>query len=679
MDSAERARFADSLFLAYLYEWDRGAQPDIEDRIRQHPTVADELRALHALHRDFGSIVRGAAPVLPSKAAPDQEGQSFDLPREALAPDPEAARGRYAYRGVVGKGAQGFVLKVWDRQLRCYAAMKVIRQGAPEVMKARVWRLQREAEITAKLTHPNIVAVHEFGCDSAGCAYFVMSLVANAQTLEALILEFEAGRVTEGALLSVLLRVCDAVAYAHSHGVVHRDLKPENILVGRFGEVYVTDWGLARLVGLDADEESNRLGDREIHARLQQLAFDQSTSHGPIGTVPYMAPEQAGFDRTAINARADVFAVGAILYRILAGSPPYRQRAGEPFGAVLARVAAGQWEPLELRTRRAPRELAAIQTRAMAVAPQDRYRDMSALRSDLAAFLEIRVVSAFESGTWPEFRKWVRRHAPAAVTAGVGAAALLTVLVAFLVVLAGKNADLSRSAGKEHEARLRAEATATRVAGLCLGLPPAEGIAHLQEEVAEAHPPLSAFVALTYLLLGEGRALESLTVAQRGIERFPDASQLYHNLGRSIDDTLGRQLDAALAYETAAALDPTLWLSWTNATAAWMAVAREFDEGSAGRASANTHALICAEYASSLRPTEAVCAGNFAGCLVNCGLYDAAITVVFDKALSHEGEHVCAMARQLMEGLETASERPDLVRALRVIVSICREPGVDGC
>lgn len=679
MDSKERARFADSLFLAYLAECECGAKPDFEDLIRRHPEVQDELRARYALYRDFGSLVGRAAPAAPSEIPPEIEDDDAELPGDALVPDQRIALGRYAYRGVVGEGAQGFVLRVWDRQLRCHAAMKVVRRGTPEEMKARDWRLRREAEITAKLTHPNVVSVHEFGSDGDGRAYFVMSLIDNAHTLEALIRKLEAGQATERAVLNVLLRVCDAVAYAHSHGIVHRDLKPENILVGQFGEVYVTDWGLARLVGRNADDESNRQSDREIHARLQQLAFDQSIGEGPIGTVPYMAPEQAGYDRRAIDERADVFAVGAILYRALAGRAPYRQHDNELVGAVLARVAAGQWEPLHPRARRKRRELAAIQARAMAVAPDDRYRDMMALRDDLASFLETRVVRAYESGAWPEFRKRVQRHAAAAVTAAVGMAVLLAALFVFLVILAAKNADLSRSTSDEREARLRAEATATRAASICLGMPPADGIAQLRKEIAEPHAPASAFLALTYLLLGEGRSLESLEVARRGLELFPTSAALHHNLGRSIDDTGGREIDAAMAYETAAALDPTLWLSWTNATGSWMLVALEFEEGSAARTDINTRALVFAEQAWSLRPSEPTIAMNLAGCLVNYGLYDAALALILDTALRDDTELVCTIALQLLDGLEAASERPDIVRTLRVIVSVCSQVHSHSC
>ncbi len=403
---------------------------------------------------------------------------------------------RYQLRGEIARGGMGAILEVFDEDLRRRLAMKVIldREGGAagadsrSVNPALLARFLEEAQVTGQLDHPGIVPVHELGIDENGQVYFTMRLV-HGRNLE-LIFDL-ALRGSEGWTLTravgVLQKVCEAMAYAHSKGVVHRDLKPANVMVGRFGEVYVMDWGLARVRNLidrhdlrirpaagapeaarSADATASALGTSDPgSACVQQSSLESlhpvetdrrgsaadanaealHTMDGSvIGTPSYMSPEQARGRIDGLDERTDVYAVGAMLYRLLSGLAPYTLR-GEPARAavLLTRVLEGPPTALEQHARDAPAELLAICAKAMARMPQDRYPDMLALSEDLRAFLEGRVVAAFEVGAIAEARKWVRRNRPLAAALAATLLALAVGLAASLVLAnkAARNATLA--------------------------------------------------------------------------------------------------------------------------------------------------------------------------------------------------------------------------------------------
>ncbi len=224
-------------------------------------------------------------------------------------PDPDAARGvarpliseRYDLGDRIGKGGMGEILLARDKSMGRDVAIKRMLHANPS--ERALGRFLREARIQARLDHPAIVPVHELGIDAEGRPYFVMKRLTGS-TLRVCL-----GR-PRSALLRAFVDVCFAVEYAHARGVVHRDLKPENIVLGDFGEVYVLDWGVAKIVGgedLGSDETTTEDG----------LATRAGTV---IGTPEYMAPEQARGE-VDVDARVDVYALGKILAEILEGDP----------------------------------------------------------------------------------------------------------------------------------------------------------------------------------------------------------------------------------------------------------------------------------------------------------------------------------------------------------------------
>jgi serine/threonine protein kinase len=381
---------------------------------------------------------------------------------------------RYRIAGEVARGGMGAIFEVFDDSLRRSLAMKVVLQetsqgsatpASDEVDPHRMARFVEEAQITGQLEHPGIVPVHELGIDDEGRAYFTMQLV-RGRDLEAvlqLVDRREEGWTVTRAV-GVVLRVCEAMAFAHDRKVLHRDLKPANVMVGSFGEVYVMDWGLARVIGAP-DLHDVRLQDPRRHGR--PIATDRSELSGSdaelrtmdgavVGTPAYMSPEQARGEVEALDGRTDVYAVGAMLYRLLGGRPPYAREGASP-ASVLMELLEGPPEPLAPLCPRAPQELVAIAEKAMARAPEDRYPTMLALADDLRAFLENRVVAAFETGAWAEARKWVRRNRGMAASLAAAVLVLVLGLVVSLVLRAEAHRQAVLAGIASAEAKANAE------------------------------------------------------------------------------------------------------------------------------------------------------------------------------------------------------------------------------
>ncbi|MFN0242299.1 MAG: tetratricopeptide repeat protein [Planctomycetota bacterium] len=440
---------ADELWSEYRARRESGEPADIETFVRDHPAHAEVLRQRHRTW----TVTRTRAQDARVEPAAAEAAPDFTEQFVARLATRASASDRYRISGEIGRGGMGAILKIWDDDLRRHLAMKVIlasdtsAPGASADVRERskLARFLEEAQITGQLEHPGIVPVHELGLDLQGRAYFTMKLV-QGMTLKDV---FERVRERKDdwsttRALGVLLRVCEAMAYAHDKGVIHRDLKPANVMVGAFGEVHVMDWGLARILGQkDAKDIRIRSAPAMDDVRSSRTDQRERTSDSPlhtmdgdvVGTPAYMAPEQAAGNLAEIGPQADVYALGAMLYELLAGHTPYLPPGLRLSTLELWRaVRAGAPVPLAELAPEAPLELVAICEKAMARDWRARYPDMSALARDLRAFLEHRVVAAYQSGAWAEAKKWIERNRPLAASLAAGVIVLIGGLVVSLTL-----------------------------------------------------------------------------------------------------------------------------------------------------------------------------------------------------------------------------------------------------
>jgi serine/threonine protein kinase/formylglycine-generating enzyme required for sulfatase activity len=234
----------------------------------------------------------------------------------ALRELPEMSPGsRYVLGAERGVGGGGRVVAAGDHALGRTVALKALRSTVGDT-EGSAQRFREEARITAGLEHPNIIPVYDVGSFRDGTPYYTMRLVKRHSLRDVLSLEAPREHWPLARLCSVFVQVCRAVDYAHAQGILHRDLKPENILLGDFGEVYVADWGIAKLV-------AERHDSRQPGGARATTTGVSGASGGGLGTLGYMAPEQAG-DGLDLDRRADLFALGVILYEILTGAHPFR-------------------------------------------------------------------------------------------------------------------------------------------------------------------------------------------------------------------------------------------------------------------------------------------------------------------------------------------------------------------
>ena len=456
---AERCAPEDEeLLQGFLDRRERGESLDLETWLEEHPARAERLRELWREWRaGRGALDRALDELDPGDGAGGtvcDEAAVLDAV-ERLRARPRIV-GRYQDQGLIDSGGMGEVRLVCDLDLARPLAMKSIRRERDGEL-GTLARFLQEAQITAQLDHPGVVPVHELGVDEDGRVYFTMKLVRGRPLSKV----FELAREErEGwtlvRALHVLLRVCEAMSYAHSKGVVHRDLKPTNVMVGRFGEVHVVDWGLARVTGERVEDpdfptpEPACLPTRSAGLDSSRAAL--ATAAGQVvGTPCYMAPEQAAGAR-GVGPASDVYAVGALLYHLLSGRPPYQDGGtSRPAREVLASLVAGPPTPLDRVAGGAPAELVSIAEAAMAREPRARYRSMHELAEDLRAFLENRVVRRHRTGPVIELRKWVARNRGVASLA----AALLLVLLGASGVIAGQQSLAANRALEDQRAQQR--------------------------------------------------------------------------------------------------------------------------------------------------------------------------------------------------------------------------------
>ncbi len=308
-------------------------------------------------------------------------------------PEPELSK-RLFLGNVIGMGGTGVICKAFDTNLLRVVAQKSLIDDTAELEECRS-RLIEEAQITSQLGHPNIVPVHELGMDPDGRLFFTMKMVEGV-TFKSILERKSAEERTKSDLFShlqILLKVCDALAFAHNRGVVHRDLKPENIMVGRFGEVYLMDWGLAKLRKgprpsmRDTIMPMSMTPISPMPKNEDRKVYDCADEEGKLrGTIFYMAPEQARGDFEAIDERTDIFLLGGVLYRILTHRSPY---FGDNVYKLVYEAQQADIPPPETKTHAdIPSRLSSICMKALKKDPKDRYQSVTSFKSDIEAFLQ---------------------------------------------------------------------------------------------------------------------------------------------------------------------------------------------------------------------------------------------------------------------------------------------------
>jgi serine/threonine-protein kinase len=430
----------------------------------QHSLAA--VSSLRSLRQDLGQVADPdlqASLALVSAARPP--GADPDLTSDFAAGSPTAAGQRFRVLRPHARGGLGEVFVARDEELHRDVALKEIQERFADHPESRS-RFLLEAEVTGGLEHPGVVPVYSLGAYPDGRPFYAMRLI-QGDSLKDAIQRFHAAdgpgrdpgerRLALRGLLGRFVAVCNAVAYAHSRGVLHRDLKPSNVMLGPYGETLVVDWGLAKVVGRPAGFD----GASEGTLRPPSASGSDPTRMGSaVGTPSYMSPEQAAGKIEELGPASDVYSLGATLYCLLTGRAPYE---GKDAGEVLRRVQAAAFAPPRQVKRAVPAALEAVCLKAMALRTADRYGSARALADEVEHWLADEPVAAYRE-PWPaRLARWGRRHRTLVSSA---AALLVTAVVGLGLGLAAVEQERRQTATErdQKDAALRAETRARRLA-----------------------------------------------------------------------------------------------------------------------------------------------------------------------------------------------------------------------
>jgi eukaryotic-like serine/threonine-protein kinase len=471
---------------------------DLERRLAglesRHPTVPPVAvgrgdRADPDIRRSNGEAAPGtAASRLPidhadadaDDAGAEAEGDAKEFEWSLSAPN--AVGNRFQIMHSHAHGGIGVVSVAFDSELQREVALKQIKVESADDPDSRS-RFLLEAEVTGRLEHPGIVPVYGLGFDDQGRPYYAMRFVRGI-TLEEAIAKFHAngaGRARDPReralelrqLLGRFMSVCHTMAYAHSRGVLHRDLKPANVLLGPYNETLIVDWGLAKVLRRgqepSASPPAERADDPErcgpsrpgrIIPPLGQSSSTDTVAGAAFGTPAFMSPEQAEGRLDRLGPASDVYSLGAMLYTLLCGRPPFEYAWCE-VTTLLARVKNGEFSPPRQVNPRVPKPLEAVCLKAMANNPDERYASAEHLAADIERWLGDEPVSAYREPRWARILRWSRRHR----TLVAGAAVLLLTTVAGLslgIILLGR---AQRETEAQRQAAVREGELATLMSG----------------------------------------------------------------------------------------------------------------------------------------------------------------------------------------------------------------------
>jgi tetratricopeptide (TPR) repeat protein/tRNA A-37 threonylcarbamoyl transferase component Bud32 len=441
---------------------DRGALDDarrallealVAEHLKQHGGDTEAslaaVSSLGPVREDLGRL--GDPDLQASLAATARPGGGAEA-TAAYTPSSRRAGARFRILRFHREGGLGRVYVARDAELGREVALKEIRPDKVAEADLRT-RFVLEAEINGGLEHPGIVPVYSLGTYDDGRPFYAMRFVEGDSLKEAIEAHHKASprpdptAVEFRRLLGRFVDVCEAIAFAHSKGVLHRDLKPHNVMLGRYGETLLIDWGLAKATGRRAP-----VGPAD--APEATLVPPSGSGHAPtlgvLGSPPYMSPEQAAGEAESLGAATDVYGLGAILFALLTGEPPVEGKTTEE---ILDRVRRGAVRPLRSLNPKVPRALEVVCLKAISLCPGDRYPSARALADDVERWLADEPVAARREPFGERVQRWVKRNR----TVMTGVAAALVAGVAGLSALAAQQSWANRRLKEANAATTKAK------------------------------------------------------------------------------------------------------------------------------------------------------------------------------------------------------------------------------
>lgn len=476
----------DRILAEYVESVESGSPQNPDDWAARYPEFAAELRDFIAVRRQFDAAVQNAAEELSPSAFDSPtllgQGNAREGSGESAAPPRVRYFGDYELLEEIARGGMGVVYKARQVNLKRIVALKLILSGQL-AGEEDVRRFHAEAEAAAKLDHPNIVPIFEIG-QHQGQHYFSMAYVEG----ESLARKLVAGPLPPRAAAQLMKKVADAITFAHIEGVVHRDLKPANVLLDKDGEPRVTDFGLAK-----------RISTQSLAGNTQDSAANLTATGQILGTPSYMPPEQASGKTDDVGPLADVYSLGALLYCLLTGRPPFQ--AASPIDTLL-QVRHQEPVPVRQLDSKVPRDLETICLKCLEKDPGRRYAGARQFADDLERYLANEPIQARRAGAAERLGKWVRRHPAWAALVGVIGVGAMTAL--------GSAAWYVRDLRDRHVQSLLQQAHLTRLGG------DVDGAYTLVREAAQSRRDLSVRqVAMEAIIAPHSRSLHWLPFGER--------------------------------------------------------------------------------------------------------------------------------------------------------------------
>ncbi|MDA3863495.1 MAG: protein kinase [Deltaproteobacteria bacterium] len=421
---------------------------DKEESIAQAETLAApqelDLARMPTLESD-------EPPLTKSTDAPQK---NLNLQESGLGVSKEES-GRYRITGEIGKGGIGRVLLGFDKHIGREIAFKELinaketktssgkrRRKRTQLTADANTRFLREARITGQLEHPSIVPVYEIGKkENSGSFYYTMKLIRGKTLKQAI---DEASSLKARLLLLPHFRdLCQAIAFAHNKDVIHRDIKPGNIMIGEFGETVVLDWGLAKIKGQSSQDKKIAKGIQDL--KPLNLENTEKTRQGStLGTPAYMPPEQALGKIDEIDHRSDIYSLGAVLYQILTGKPPFQ---GKMVQTVLMNVVEKEpVSPTEIH-QEIPSELEAVALKSLQKKPDNRYQSASELAHDIESYMSGEKVAAHDYTSMDLLKRFIQRN-----KALVGTLSTITIIIIISLIFTTWSYRREREAKKQEAA-----------------------------------------------------------------------------------------------------------------------------------------------------------------------------------------------------------------------------------